>query len=553
MHFTTDGSTPTTSSPTINTPLHITADTTLKAIAVAPGFDPSDPTTAAYTITPILGGIANVPQLDETLIYNVATSTSFLYNGINGAPPLQTNMTATIEPERAAVVRGRVFQLDTGINDPPIPLQDVKVTILNHPEYGETLSRADGFFDLAVNGGGQLVVQFSKDNFLPSQRKVQVPWQDFAISDDVILIQKDQTTAIALDANKKIPQLTAVQGSLVTDDDGQRRATLIFQADTLAKKVLPDGSKVEFSGDVNGDIHIAATEYTIGPNGPMAMPAILPPTSTYTYMADFTIDEALDDGATSVEFDKPVYGYVDNFLDMITGQIVPNGYYDRVKGQWIPEENGIVLDIIDIVNNEAVLDLDGDGSADDPAVAPFDVLNFTTGELEKLADLYPNATTTPVSLWRVPMMHFSNFHFAMLASRAVEAADWNWAFYLLDNALQSLGIKKANQPRNIENCNNCKSSIIQVQAQIYGETVPITGTPFNLHYNSDRVHGYKNTARLNIPLIDPELDLQDTSLLNIQLIIDIAGRRFPFVFPKSVLTPGMTHEFKWGRSGRLWT
>src|SRR5208283_5910962 len=34
------------------------------------------------------------------------------------------------------------------------PLPGVTITVINHPEFGQTLSRADGMFDLVVNGGG---------------------------------------------------------------------------------------------------------------------------------------------------------------------------------------------------------------------------------------------------------------------------------------------------------------------------------------------------------------------------------------------------------------
>ena len=118
----------------------------------------SDTATATITATEVPtvpGAIPEAPPLDETVIYNVATSTSFLYTGPNA---VQTGMDpATIEPVRAAVVRGQVFDRDGN------PLQGVTVTILDHPEYGQTISRADGFYDMAVNGGGQLVVQYEKN------------------------------------------------------------------------------------------------------------------------------------------------------------------------------------------------------------------------------------------------------------------------------------------------------------------------------------------------------------------------------------------------------
>jgi hypothetical protein len=110
------------------------------------------------------------PELDPTIVSDMKTATSFLYTGEN---PIQTGMDPeTIEPVRAAVIRGKVLDKDGQ------PLPGVKLTVLNHEEYGQTLSRADGMFDLAVNGGGYLTVKYQKDGYLNAQRQVNVPWQD---------------------------------------------------------------------------------------------------------------------------------------------------------------------------------------------------------------------------------------------------------------------------------------------------------------------------------------------------------------------------------------
>ncbi|MDP8929711.1 MAG: hypothetical protein M3O70_14340 [Actinomycetota bacterium] len=59
-------------------------------------------------------------------------------------------------------------------------LAGVRVTILDHPELGSTKTTSDGAFDVAVNGGGIVTVEYEKDGFLPAQRQVDVPWRDFA-------------------------------------------------------------------------------------------------------------------------------------------------------------------------------------------------------------------------------------------------------------------------------------------------------------------------------------------------------------------------------------
>ncbi|MGE5222359.1 MAG: hypothetical protein ACM3PY_07980, partial [Omnitrophica WOR_2 bacterium] len=79
-------------------------------------------------------------------------SIDFLYKGDN---PIQTGVDpAAIDPLRSAVLRGRACARSGQ------PISGVQVSILNHPEYGSTLTRADGMFDLTTNGGGMLTVVY---------------------------------------------------------------------------------------------------------------------------------------------------------------------------------------------------------------------------------------------------------------------------------------------------------------------------------------------------------------------------------------------------------
>jgi hypothetical protein len=141
------------------------------------------------------------PRIDPTVATNTYASTQFLYTGSN---PIQTGVQpATIELKRAAVIRGKV--LDKQNN----PLPGVTITIKDHPEYGQTLSRADGWFDMAVNGGGYLTVNYQKSGFLPAQRLINTPWQDYVMAEDVVLTQLDsQVTTIDLTSTApcKLPE-----------------------------------------------------------------------------------------------------------------------------------------------------------------------------------------------------------------------------------------------------------------------------------------------------------------------------------------------------------
>ena len=112
----------------------------------------------------------------------------------------------------------------------------------------------------------------------------------------------------------------------MTDTDGSRRVIVVFPAGTAATMTLPNGSTQPLT-----TMHVRATEYTVGPNGPVAMPANLPGLSGYTYCVELSVDEAIAAGAVGVIFSQPVVTYVENFLKFPVGTDVPVGIYDRVE------------------------------------------------------------------------------------------------------------------------------------------------------------------------------------------------------------------------------
>jgi len=110
-------------------------------------------------------------------------SVAFLYQGDD---PIQTGVVeGSFDPNRIAVIRGKV------LNRAKQPMAGVKINILHHPEWGETYTREDGMFDLVVNGGGALTVEYSQWGSLPLQRTVDVPYQDYTWADDVVLTSLD--------------------------------------------------------------------------------------------------------------------------------------------------------------------------------------------------------------------------------------------------------------------------------------------------------------------------------------------------------------------------
>ncbi len=87
-------------------------------------------------------------------------SVEWLYSGPN-AIQLEADPKVFV-PERLAVIRGRVFALDG------LPLSGVRVGLLGKKEFGHTFTRADGWFDVAVNGGDTVIVQLTRTAFFPS-------------------------------------------------------------------------------------------------------------------------------------------------------------------------------------------------------------------------------------------------------------------------------------------------------------------------------------------------------------------------------------------------
>src|SRR5664279_3701937 len=169
--------------------------------------------------TPAAGGVAapeqdpwagGVPEGD------FASAHAFLYTGDQ---PRQIGLQPdTINPAQAAVLRGQVCTRDGA------PLPGVTISILNHPEFGSTLSLANGTFDLAVNGGATLTVNYVKSGFLEAQRQAVVPWLDYAWLDRVVLIPLDShVTAI----NLAQAGMQVARGSAVADSSGARQATLL--------------------------------------------------------------------------------------------------------------------------------------------------------------------------------------------------------------------------------------------------------------------------------------------------------------------------------------
>ncbi|MDF2958643.1 MAG: repeat protein [Paenibacillus sp.] len=472
----------------------------------------------SVTAVPAKQGTGNLPpdpgQVATPVSLTGQTSfssmTEFLYTGSN---PIQTGVAPNaIEPQRAAVLRGKVT--DEAGN----PLPGVKVSILNHGEWGQTLSRADGMFDMAVTGIGTLTVVWSKDGYMSIQRKQNVAWGDYVTVTDVVL--KPYDTKVTVLNLTDAQDIQAAQGSAVTDMNGTRTPTLLVPQGTTGTMKLPDGSTVPLN-----EIHFRATEYTVGEKGPQAMPGDLPPFVGFTHAVELSADEAVEAGATEVTFNKPLYYYVDNYLNFPVGETVPIGYYDRNLGQWIASENGRVISIVSHEAGMAAIDTDGDGAADDDT--KLSAIGLTEEERKKLAEMYQPGQ----SLWRSPIAHFTPW-------------DCNWPYGPPNDAIDPPD-RKPNE-NEIDNEDPCKQqgSIIGCESQTLGEVIPVPGTPYTLNYDSKRTSGYTKKSTITIPVSDGSTP---SSLKFITVTIQIAGKS---IVKKFSGAPNQTYTYRWdGKDG----
>jgi RHS repeat-associated protein len=478
-------------------------------------------TTATATFT------NGAPALDRSIFTNLAAASQFLYTGPN---PVQVGVNPTvIAPQRVAVVRGRVLNASGG------PQAGVTVAVLDHPEFGTTASQSDGGFNLVLNGGGPLTLTYSLAGSPQVQRQLTVPWQDYVWAPDVVMLPYDPNVS-TIDLNAATP-IQVARGSVISDTAGLRQATLFFPQGTTAVMTLSTGVTETLT-----TLHVRATEFTVGANGPNAMPGLLPLNSSYTYASEFTVDEAVAAGATTVQFQPNLVEYLENFLSFPVGSVVPVGYYDRSRSAWVGAPNGLVVKILGVANGAADLDVDGSGQV--ASASALASLGITDAERAQLAQLY----AVNQSLWRVSLPHFSGWS---LAPRPVLEQDnsppppgnpWDFNQGTLpppDAAPPSVPPPQPNTPPSPPDpCTQAGGSQIECESQVLIEDVPVVGAPGPLFYRSDRVPGYL-TNSLVIPLSNATIP---KSVSRIDLQIQIAGQLITQSFAPS---PNLTYKFQW--------
>ncbi|HVW25527.1 MAG TPA: RHS repeat-associated core domain-containing protein [Polyangiaceae bacterium] len=456
----------------------------------------------------IAGGSCSLaPPLDRSVASTLGEAAAFLYSGPD---PLQKDADAkAFDARRIALLRGHV------VDQSGSSLAGVRVSASAHPEYGYTFTRPDGLFDLAVNGGARLLLDYEKDGLVSVQRVVQPGWQRYARAPEVGMVAQSSRTS---EVRGHADDAQSVSGDAVEDGFGKHQPFLVFQPRTTATAKLDDGSEKELSS-----IHVHVTEYPLEKTSPAHWtrtarfaPGTLPSSSGVHYGLDITTDEATRLGAKHVMFSKPVALYVENVLGLPVGTAVPTGYYDPSTGQWQSSPGGRVVKVLDISGGAATMDIDGDGTAD--TGAKLDAVGITSAELTKVAGHFKAGSV----LWRASVSHFSS---------------WDMFFPVASQPTATAPSTSAVDVRTIEVPSRRGNEVVETQA--LGQSIGVAGTPYSLHYQSDRTMAYGPGYQLEVPLIG---DTVPPGLNGVLSTVEIAGQQYQQYFDPSA---NLHHVVTW--------
>ncbi|HWL43191.1 MAG TPA: RHS repeat-associated core domain-containing protein [Ilumatobacter sp.] len=515
---TTTTSTTTTSTSTTTTTTSTTVPDAGPTIAIAPA-DWEPPATI-----PITGDPFTAPDLPVGQVHAVADTAELLAARHGG----------TVREAHAAVLTGRVLDLAGD------PIEGVRVEVPDQPDAGFTRTAADGRYALAVNGGGSVLVEYSRPDMLTAQRRYDVVWGQWPDADDVVLVQADWQSELDLGLDGAVPAggYLHVASTVAGGTADARAARLFIRGGTTAEAVLADGDRVPLGERWT----LSISEYTVGELGPQAMPALLPESSSYTYASEFRIAEAEALGAVEVALANDAPGlspavlYLDDFLGFAVaggpGQVVPTGVYDRQLGAWRAEPNGIVLRVTGVDGDGLAL-IEVDDSGEPAGAAELLALGIDAAERRLLADLPGVATDgSPIDLWRVEMSHFSPWDLNWPPSKPPEDAP-------PPPPLGPDDITESTPPPDGAPTDEGYGRIV-LETRDLIEEIPLAGTGMSLVHVSARQPGRKTT--LTVPVIAGEVPGE---LLEARVDVTIAGRRLRQVFTADQLAAGLMAEIVW--------
>ncbi|WP_290498756.1 DUF1566 domain-containing protein [Alcanivorax sp.] len=364
-------------------------------------------------------------------------------------------------------------------------LSGVQVSFLNRPELGSTRTDSDGQFVIAGPAGNKTLV-YEKPGYLVVQRRTVAPSNAWGNLETVTLLPRDSKRShIDLSSG----QTQVHQSSVINDESGSRKATVVFNDITQATIVSADGSQRNLD-----DFWFSATEFET----PGSMPGALPKETAFTFANDLHVADT--HYSDKVIFDGFVVMFVDNFLGFEVGEIIPIGYFDRLADEWVASPNGVVVKLVDSSGNGQFdgLDYTGDDQPDD--------LNGNGNTDDEITGLSQADYSPGDTLWWGAFDHMTPYDYNFAPSDAEPPID--------------LEVDVDEEKEHEDDCAET-GSFCMLHQRSFHEAIPVTGTNQSLHYHSQRTDGYEHVIR-----IKASGDEVSGSLEGIIVQLDIGGHQF---------------------------
>ena len=162
IYYTTNGTTPTTSSTVYSGPITVSATETMEAFAVETGYTNSAVATAAYTIAPVLPAptfspAAGTYTTSQSVTISDATSGTTIYYTTNGTTPTTSSTVYTAAVTVSATETLEAFAVETGYTNSAVDTAAYTIgavtSYINYPSGGFTASALSLNYGASVTGG----------------------------------------------------------------------------------------------------------------------------------------------------------------------------------------------------------------------------------------------------------------------------------------------------------------------------------------------------------------------------------------------------------------
>ncbi|XP_044885936.1 teneurin-1 isoform X7 [Mauremys mutica] len=146
------------------------------------------------------------------------------------------------DSRRACVIRGQVVAFDG------TALVGVNVSFLHRSDYGYTISRQDGSFDLVAIGGISVTLVFDRSPFISEKRALWLPWNRFIVVEKVVM-QRTESNPPSCDITSFISPNPIVLPSPLTTFGGScpERGTVIPELQVVQEEIPIPSSFVKLS------------------------------------------------------------------------------------------------------------------------------------------------------------------------------------------------------------------------------------------------------------------------------------------------------------------